>query len=89
MQGANPYESKSTTILVLGILGLVLCQICGPIAWVMGNNLKKEAAAAGYPEPGQCKAGRICGIISTVLLALAVVIIIIAIIGAAASSGNN
>ena len=31
-------DSQATTILVLGILSLVVCQILGPIAWVMGNN---------------------------------------------------
>ncbi len=72
--GPNPYESRSTTIMVLGILGLVLCQLLGPVAMVMGNNLKKEAEAAGYPEPGQAKAGRICGIVATVILVLSVLL---------------
>ncbi len=72
--GPNPYESRSTTILVMGILGLVLCQLLGPVAMVMGNNLKKEAEMAGYPEPGQAKAGRICGIVATVILVLSVLL---------------
>jgi cytosine/uracil/thiamine/allantoin permease len=83
----NPYESRSTTILVLGILGLVLCQVLGIVAWVMGSNLRKEALAAGYPEPGQAKAGRICGIIATALLALfAGFFVLLLIIGAANSN---
>jgi hypothetical protein len=28
---------RGTTVLVLGILGIALCYICGPIAWVMAN----------------------------------------------------
>ena len=63
-------DSQSTTVLVLGILSLVLCQVLGPFAWVMGN---KEIAAidAGRRPPenrGTAQAGRILGIISTVLL---------------------
>jgi hypothetical protein len=77
MYGPNPYESRSTTVLVMGILGLVLCQVLGPVAWVMGNNLKREAQAAGYPEPGQAKAGRICGIVATAMLVLGVVAIVL------------
>ena len=62
---------RGTTILVLGILGFVVCPICGIVAWVMGNaDLKKIAAGQMDPEGlGNTKAGRICGIISTILAA--------------------
>ncbi|MCH8971439.1 MAG: hypothetical protein IH918_05050, partial [Acidobacteria bacterium] len=30
-----PEPSQATTILVLGILGLILCQVLAPFAWVM------------------------------------------------------
>ncbi len=85
-------DSQATTVLVLGILGLVLCQVLGPFAWVMGN---KEVAAidAGRRPPenrGTAQAGKILGIISTVMLAVGVAFlaffIIIAIIGAASGS---
>jgi len=67
-------DSQATTVLVLGILSLVLCQILGPFAWVMGN---KELAGidAGRRAPenrGTAQAGKILGIISTVLLSLGV-----------------
>ena len=63
-------DSQATTVLVLGILALVLCQVLGPIAWVMGN---KELAGidAGLRPPqnrGTAQAGRILGNISTVVL---------------------
>ncbi|MCL1693170.1 MAG: DUF4190 domain-containing protein [Actinomycetia bacterium] len=72
-------DSQATTILVLGILSLVLCQVLGPFAWVMGN---KELAGidAGRRAPenrGTAQAGRILGIISTVLLILGVVFFVI------------
>jgi len=85
-----PQDSQATTILVLGILSLVLCQVLGPFAWVMGN---KEVAAidAGERPPenrGTAQAGRILGIISTVLLLIGVVFgfVMLAILGIAAVS---
>jgi len=85
-----PQDSQATTILVLGILSLVLCQVLGPFAWVMGN---KEIAAidAGERPPenrGTAQAGRILGIISTVLLLIGVVFgfVMLAILGIAAVS---
>lgn len=68
-------DSQATTVLVLGILALVLCQILGPIAWVMGNN-ELAGIDAGLRPPqnrGTAQAGRILGIISTVLLIIGVV----------------
>ncbi len=84
-------DSQATTVLVLGILGLVLCQILGPFAWVMGN---KELAAidAGQRAPenrGTAQAGKILGIIATVLLIVGIaffaVIAVFAIIAAGTS----
>jgi hypothetical protein len=74
-----PEATQATTILVLGILGIVICQVLGPFAWVMGN---KELAAidAGRRPPenrGTANAGRILGIIGTVLLALVPIILIL------------
>jgi len=82
---------RGTTVLVLGILGLVACQICGIIAWVMANkDIPKMEAGTMDPEGlGQTKAGKICGIISVVLLAVIIVvyaIIFVIGIGAAAAS---
>jgi len=84
---------RGTTILVLGILGLVVCQICGIIAWVMANkDIPKMEAGTMDPEGlGQTKAGKICGIISVILLAIVLVIYVIALvigIGAAATQGG-
>jgi hypothetical protein len=57
-------------ILTFGILSLVFFPIVfGPIAWVMGNNDMNEIRA-GRMDPegeGTTNAGRICGIIGTIL----------------------
>lgn len=82
---------RGTLILIFGILGLVICQPFGIAAWVMGNgDLKQMDAGAMDPEGRSLtNAGRICGIIATVLLILGVVVAVVAlalgILGAAAS----
>jgi hypothetical protein len=72
-------DSQATTILVLGILSLVVCQILGPIAWVMGNNELAGIDAGRRPPQnrGTAQAGRILGIISTVLLIIGVVFLFV------------
>lgn len=86
----NPYDARSTTPLILGILGLVFCQILAPIAWVQGNSLRDEAQGAGYPEPANGKIGRILGIVGTALMAAYLVfgILWIVVFAAAASSSG-
>ena len=75
---------RGVLILVLGILGIVCCFICGIIAWVMGNGDMREMDA-GRMDPsgrGLTQAGKICGMISVILLIVGIVIqIIILILG--------
>lgn len=65
-------SSNATLILVLGILSIVCIPLLGPVAWVMGNNALRELDQ-GFGDPnsrGLVVAGRILGIIGTVLLIL-------------------
>ena len=69
---AKPH--RGVAILVLGILGLVVCLICGIIAWVMGKNDLREMEQ-GTMDPsgmGLTKAGKICGMIAVILNVLAI-----------------
>jgi uncharacterized membrane protein YjgN (DUF898 family) len=82
--GAYPEASQATTVLVLGILGIVVCGILAPFAWSMGNK-ELAAIAAGRRPPenrGSANAGRILGIIGSVLLIITVVLIVLLIVGA-------
>ena len=74
-QEGYPEQSQAVTILVLGILSIVVCQILGPFAWKMGNDeLKAIADRRRSPEgQGMAQAGKVCGIVGTVLLGLVVV----------------
>jgi hypothetical protein len=88
-QSGSPYGSpyggmpqshpQGTVILVLGILGLLICGPLGIAAWVMGNNAIAEIDRnpAGYSNRGQVQAGRICGIIATVLWAIGVLVVLL------------
>jgi len=73
----RPKHPQATLVLVLGILGLVVCQVLGPFAWVMGNKAVAEIDAnpGAYEGRGEAQAGRILGIISTVILVLSIVAI--------------
>lgn len=82
-----PEPSQATTALVLGILGLVLCQVLGPFAWVVGRN-EVNAIDAGRRNPnnrGTANAGKVLGIVATVMLVgIVLLVAVIATIGAAA-----
>jgi hypothetical protein len=82
---------QGTIVLVLGILSIVFCGVLGPFAWVMGNTALKEidASPGSYTNRGQVQAGRICGIITSVLMILGIVaFVLLIIVGAAASTST-
>ena len=76
--GPVPDHPQSTTVLVLGIVSLVVCQILGPFAWVMGNRVVREIDSSRGLMGGRssANAGRICGIIATVLLGLSILLFV-------------
>lgn len=90
--GAPPQNHpQTTTILVLGILGLVLCQVLGPFAWVMGNRAVREIDASGGQLGGRdtVNIGRILGIIATALLVLGVLVLVAFVIFGLALAGST
>ncbi len=69
-------KGNATLILVLGIVGLLCCNLLGPVVWYMGKQ-EMEGIAAGRITPaneGTAKAGMILGIICTALLVVGCVI---------------
>ena len=74
---------RGVMILVFGILSFVVCPFFGVAAWVMGNNDLREMAAGGMDPSGRdfTQAGRICGIVGTLLVLIPMVIVIFAAIG--------
>ncbi|MBL7703277.1 MAG: hypothetical protein JNM14_13585 [Ferruginibacter sp.] len=85
---------NATATLVLGILSIVVCLICGIVALVISN--KDVALYKANPELysaasyNNIKAGRICALIGIILQGLAIIVYIIFIaffISVASSSG--
>ena len=70
---------RATTVLVLGILGILVCGLLGPFAWSMGNGVVREIDASGGRWGGRTEAnvGRILGIVATVLLGLSLVVLVL------------
>jgi len=67
---------RATVVLILGILSLVVCAPLGIAAWIMGKNDLKEMDN-GTMDPsgrGTTQAGKICGMIGTILLAIGIVV---------------
>lgn len=84
-----PESSQAVLALILSILGFVTC--CGvtcPIGWWLGEQ-ELKGIAAGRRDPanqGTANAGKIIGIVGTVLIVLVIVLVVgITILGAASS----
>lgn len=96
--GSMLQPHRGAVILTLGILGLIVCFICGIFAWVMGNR-DLRLMNAGQMDPsgrGTTQAGQILGIVSTILGGIGLVIgliwivfVLIIGIGAAASAARS
>jgi len=74
---------RGALVLSLGILGLVLCQVLGPIAWVLGNeDLRGMDAGEVDPEGrGLVEAGKICGVVATLMMIAVVGLLLILVVG--------
>lgn len=88
--GAPPPNSgKAVTALVLGILGIVVCQVLGVAAIIVGKQANDEIAASGGRLGGEglAKVGIILGWVAVALLALgALVLFLLVVVGALAST---
>ena len=79
---------EGTTVLVLGILSLLVCGVLGPIAWVKCNKALADMDRRGgtWANRGQVQAGRICGIVSSVMLIVSVGFLLLVVLAAIASN---
>ena len=73
---------RGGAILALGILGLVVCFICGIIAWVMGNTDLRKMNHGRMDPTGRdmTQAGRICGMIGTIIAIVCTILMLLWII---------
>ena len=79
--------SSAVAALVLGILSVVLCPLCGPVAWVLGRKAEQEVDASGGQIGGRGlgTAGKILGIVGTLFIVLLIVLVLV---GMVAESGG-
>ena len=84
--------------MVLGIVALVGLAVCGgitlvlaPFAWAMGSRAVREidAEPGRYGGRDKANAGRIMGIIGTVLLVLGVLLILFLVVGLFAAGTSS
>lgn len=80
-----PAHPQATTVLILGILGLVLCQLIAPFAWIMGRRVVTEidASQGQYGGRTEAQAGKVMGIIGTVLIGLGLLVALVVLVGVA------
>ena len=75
----NPHmlPSNGTTVLVLGILSVTICGLLGPLAWHYGNDeLRRIDGGMANPlKRGEVVAGRILGMIATILMGLSLLFV--------------
>lgn len=83
--GALPEHPSATTAMVLGIVSLAglvftvgITLLLAPAAWVVGARAVREmdAAPGRYAGRDRAQAGKVMGIIGTVLLVLAVITVV-------------
>jgi uncharacterized membrane protein YjgN (DUF898 family) len=88
-QPQPPKHPQAVTVLVLGILGIVVCGLCGPFAWQMGSRVEREIAASQGRWGGGTEAtvGKILGIVATALLGVSLVVIVVFVFGGLLAAG--
>ena len=74
------HPQGATTIFILGLVGILVCFILGIVAWVQGNTYMAECKARGIEPEGLAVAGRILGIIATLLAILGVVLVVLTVL---------
>lgn len=83
---------NATVVLVLGILSIVACQILGIIGWILADqDMRLYNNNPGlYTESSlnTLKAGRICSIIGTCLIALGLLVVTIVFLSGSFTHSN-
>lgn len=78
----NPFDRSARPTLVLGILGVSLCNVIAPVAWIVGAVVRRNAMRAGYGEPELNRLGRLLGMAGTLIgIGIAVVFGLLPLIG--------
>jgi hypothetical protein len=63
--------------LIVSIIAYSVCGLLGPVAWVMASKCAADCRSKGVEVPTSAKAGRILGIIGTIIFVLNVIFSVI------------
>jgi hypothetical protein len=77
--------------LVLGILSVMFCPLCGPVAWSLGRSAEREVDAASGQLGGRglATAGKILGIIGTAFLVVLILFLVFGIVLGSSIEGGS
>lgn len=81
--GGPVEHPHATTVLILGVVGLLCCGLTAPIAWVMGQRATTDIDRAGgyYGGQTQVRVGLVLGIVGTVLMIIWAVVFLMLLLG--------
>lgn len=76
-----PEHPQGTVVLILGIVGIFL-PVTAPFAWYLGSKGLREIRESGqaYSNESALNAGRVLGMVFTILTILAIVFVVIFVI---------
>jgi hypothetical protein len=85
-----PNAPGAVPALVLGIIGVTACYLCGPFAWWQARKADDviKASPGSYGGTGMATAGKVLGIIGTIFLILAVLFTVIWLIAVIATEAS-
>lgn len=63
-------KNDAMTVLILGVLGIAVCQLCAPFAWKKGNSYRDVCMIHGVEQESFAIVGRVLGMVGTGLLVL-------------------
>ena len=72
--GADPHRNTAVLAFVFGLVGVMACQLTGPIAWYLGASYRRLCAEDGIEPDPLGTVGMALGIVATALLVLTVLI---------------
>jgi hypothetical protein len=67
---AGASTDEGIPVLVVGLIGLMICPLLCPLAWAMGTSYEARCRKRGVAPSGPGHAGKIVGIVGSVLLGL-------------------
>ena len=90
----HPSAGLAMGLGITGLIGIVFCQLllfAAPFAWAIGGKAVREidAQPGRYGGRDKAQAGRVMGIIGTVVLGLGLLALVVVIVVAVAASTNS